>query len=148
MVSFFGLIVTEQYVTPAIVNSYGAFDELRYLQAIERLLKLSVPTLWGWLVVFYSLFHLLLNIVAELTRFGDREFYRVSAVLHAADLLLISHLPIGQVLQQYLSIVFGVFLLLLVCVQVWCKAAFRGQTHCIACTCSCLGQFPYAAELI
>ncbi|KAL3140361.1 hypothetical protein ABBQ38_004622 [Trebouxia sp. C0009 RCD-2024] len=76
MVSFFGLIVTEQYVTPAIVNSYGAFDELRYLQAIERLLKLSVPTLWGWLVVFYSLFHLLLNIVAELTRFGDREFYR------------------------------------------------------------------------
>ena len=86
MVSLFGLIVTEQYITPAIVNSYGAFDELRYLQAIERLLKLSVPTLWGWLVVFYSLFHLLLNIVAELTRFGDREFYRVSAVMHAADI--------------------------------------------------------------
>ena len=78
MVSFFGLIVTEQYVSPAIVNSFGAFNQLRYLQALERLLKLSVPTLWGWLVVFYTLFHLLLNIVAELTRFGDREFYLVS----------------------------------------------------------------------
>ena len=77
MVSFFGLIVTEQYVSPAIVNSFGAFNQLRYLQAFERLLKLSVPTLWGWLVVFYTLFHLLLNIVAELTRFGDREFYLV-----------------------------------------------------------------------
>jgi len=42
VVSMFGLIVTEQYVSPAIVNSYGAFNELRYLQAFERLLKLSV----------------------------------------------------------------------------------------------------------
>ena len=75
----FGLVLTEQYVFPAIVNSYGAFNELRYLQAFERLLKLSVPTLWGWLVVFYTLFHLLLNITAEFTRFGDREFYLVSA---------------------------------------------------------------------
>lgn len=75
VVSMFGLIVTEQYVSPAIVNSYGAFNELRYLQAFERLLKLSVPTLWGWLVVFYTLFHLLLNITAEFTGFGDREFY-------------------------------------------------------------------------
>ncbi len=77
VVSMFGLIVTEQYVSPAIVNSYGAFNELRYLQAFERLLKLSVPTLWGWLVVFYTLFHLLLNITAEFTGFGDREFYLV-----------------------------------------------------------------------
>ena len=75
----FGLVLTEQYVFPAIVNSYGAFNELRYLQAFERLLKLSVPTLWGGLVVFYTLFHLLLNITAEFTRFGDREFYLVSA---------------------------------------------------------------------
>ena len=75
----FGLIVTEQYVSPAIVNSYGAFNELQYLQALERLLKLSVPTLWGWLVVFYTLFHLLLNITAEFTGFGDREFYLVSS---------------------------------------------------------------------
>lgn len=142
MVSFFGLIVTEQYVTPAIVNSYGAFDELRYLQAIERLLKLSVPTLWGWLVVFYSLFHLLLNIVAELTRFGDREFYRVSAVLHAADLLLIRRLSFGQVLQQCVSIVFGVF------GRYWCLFKFLVQSslhrpnHCIACTWPCSGKFP------
>ena len=82
MVSFFGLIVTEQYVSPTLKNSSGAFNELRYLQAVERLLKLSVPTLWGWLVVFYTLFHLLLNIIAELTRFGDREFYLVPSICH------------------------------------------------------------------
>lgn len=81
VVSMFGLVVTEQYVSPAIVNSYGAFNELRYLQALERLLKLSVPTLWGWLVVFYTLFHLLLNITAEFTGFGDREFYLVGPFL-------------------------------------------------------------------
>ena len=80
VVSALGLMLTEQYVSPAIMNSYGAFNDLRWLQFLERLLKLSVPTLWGWLVVFYSLFHLLLNITAEFTRFGDREFYLVSVV--------------------------------------------------------------------
>ena len=76
--------MTEQYVVPAVINSYSAVDELQFLQACQRLLELAVPTLCGWLVVFYTLFHLWLNIVAELTRFGDREFYRVSAVLCAA----------------------------------------------------------------
>lgn len=78
MVGLFGLFITEQYVYPTIMNSYGAFNELQWLQMFERLLKLSVPCLWGWLVIFYTLFHLLLNITAELTRFGDREFYLVS----------------------------------------------------------------------
>ena len=43
----------------------------------ERVLKLSLPTLYGWIIMFYCLFHLWLNILAELTGFGDREFYKV-----------------------------------------------------------------------
>ena len=97
VVSMFGLIVTEQYVSPAIVNSYGAFNELRYLQAFERLLKLSVPTLWGWLVVFYTLFHLLLNITAEFTGFGDREFYLVRSPFFSPAVALLSRaFPLSQ----------------------------------------------------
>ena len=49
----------------------------------ERVLKLSLPTLYGWIIMFYCLFHLWLNILAELTHFGDREFYKVRfAFLH------------------------------------------------------------------
>jgi diacylglycerol O-acyltransferase-1 len=48
-----------------------------WLRMIERLLKLSLPTLYWWLAMFYTLFDLWLNIIAEILRFGDREFYKV-----------------------------------------------------------------------
>lgn len=47
-----------------------------WLRMVERVLKLSIPTLYFWLAMFYSLFELWLNILAEFTRFGDREFYK------------------------------------------------------------------------
>lgn len=43
---------------------------------LERLLKLSIPNHVIWLICFYWLFHSCLNVVAEVTRFADREFYR------------------------------------------------------------------------
>ena len=43
----------------------------------ERVLKLALPSTYAWLLGFYCLFHLWLNVLAELTRFGDREFYKV-----------------------------------------------------------------------
>jgi diacylglycerol O-acyltransferase-1 len=43
---------------------------------VERVLKLSVPTLYFWLAMFYALFHTWLNLLAELLRFADCEFYR------------------------------------------------------------------------
>jgi hypothetical protein len=43
---------------------------------LERVLKLSVPVLYFWLVMFYMFFHLWMNILAELLCFGDREFYK------------------------------------------------------------------------
>jgi len=43
---------------------------------LERVLKLALPNLYVWLCIFYALFHLWLNILAEVTRFGDRDFYK------------------------------------------------------------------------
>ncbi|KAH7444121.1 hypothetical protein KP509_02G065400 [Ceratopteris richardii] len=67
--------VFRQYVNPTIQNSQHPLKG-NYLYAIERVLKLSIPTLYVWLCIFYTLFHLWLNIIAELTYFGDREFYK------------------------------------------------------------------------
>ncbi|KAM4124129.1 hypothetical protein ACB094_01G208900 [Castanea mollissima] len=67
--------IIEQYINPIVKNSQHPLKgDLLY--AIERILKLSVPNLYVWLCMFYCLFHLWLNILAELLRFGDREFYK------------------------------------------------------------------------
>lgn len=36
----------------------------------------QVPNHFIWLIFFYWLFHSSMNAVAEVLRFGDREFYR------------------------------------------------------------------------
>ena len=51
-------------------------EKAREKQIAERVLKLGLPNLYCWLAMFYCLFHLWLNILGELTRFGDREFYK------------------------------------------------------------------------
>lgn len=51
---------------------------------IERVLKLAIPSTYAWLAIFYCLFHLWLNILAELTCFADREFYKVRGPMCAA----------------------------------------------------------------
>ena len=43
---------------------------------MKYVLKLAVPSLVCWLGMFYSLFHLHLNILAEVTYFGDRLYYK------------------------------------------------------------------------
>ena len=74
------LIIVEQYIQPTIANGITPWKELQWPKLIERVLKLSLPTVYGWLIMFYSVFHLLLNIIAELTGFEDREFYKVSVL--------------------------------------------------------------------
>ncbi|OMO67255.1 Membrane bound O-acyl transferase, MBOAT [Corchorus capsularis] len=77
LVIFTGLMgfIIEQYINPIVQNSQHPLKgDLLY--AIERVLKLSVPVLYVWLCMFYCFFHLWLNILAELLRFGDREFYK------------------------------------------------------------------------
>jgi diacylglycerol O-acyltransferase-1 len=77
LVVFLGLIgfIIEQYINPTVSKSQPPLKG-NYLYAAERILKLSMPVLYVWLCMFYCLFHLWLNIVAELLRFGDREFYK------------------------------------------------------------------------
>lgn len=77
LVIFTGLMgfIVEQYINPIVQNSQHPLKG-NLLYAVERVLKLSVPNLYVWLCMFYCLFHLWLNILAELLRFGDREFYK------------------------------------------------------------------------
>ncbi|CAL5039036.1 unnamed protein product [Urochloa decumbens] len=74
---FTGLMgfIIEQYINPIVKNSKHPLKG-NFLNAIERVLKLSVPTLYVWLCMFYCFFHLWLNILAEILCFGDREFYK------------------------------------------------------------------------
>ncbi|CDF41223.1 unnamed protein product [Chondrus crispus] len=39
-------------------------------------MKLALPSFIMWLLFFWGFFHCGLNVIAELTRFADREFYR------------------------------------------------------------------------
>ncbi|XP_021747049.1 diacylglycerol O-acyltransferase 1A-like [Chenopodium quinoa] len=77
LVIFTGVMgfIVEQYINPIVQNSQHPL-KANLLYAIERILKLSVPNLYVWLCMFYCFFHLWLNILAELLKFGDREFYK------------------------------------------------------------------------
>jgi len=69
-------IMTEQFVVPTLNNAVAPIRELHFMKLLERLLKLAVPNVYLWLCMFYALFHLWLNILAEVTCFGDRLFYK------------------------------------------------------------------------
>lgn len=56
--------------------AYMQTGEYNYLGILERVLKLSVPNLAIWLLLFFMFFHSFLNLTAELCRFGDRQFYK------------------------------------------------------------------------
>ncbi|CAN6340895.1 unnamed protein product [Urochloa humidicola] len=67
--------IIEQYINPIVVNSQHPLKG-GLLDAVETVLKLSLPNVYLWLCMFYCFFHLWLNILAEILRFGDREFYK------------------------------------------------------------------------
>ena len=71
------LILVEQYMMP-ILDNFTNFYKAGTLTPtifVERLLKLAIPNLYVWLLMFYMLFHCWLNILGELLYFGDRCFY-------------------------------------------------------------------------
>jgi len=70
------LILLQQWVVPILLNSKTPFRETNVLRILERLLKLAIPNHVIWLIMFYAFFHSWLNVLAEVLRFGDREFYR------------------------------------------------------------------------
>lgn len=78
MVFLFSLwfILLQQWMIPIIMNSKVPFREANMIRIFERLLKLAVPNHVCWLIAFYTIFHSYFNILAEILRFGDREFYK------------------------------------------------------------------------
>ncbi|KAK3896987.1 MBOAT, membrane-bound O-acyltransferase family-domain-containing protein, partial [Staphylotrichum tortipilum] len=68
-------LAAAQYATPLLHNSLDKMATLDVMSIAERLLKLSTVSLLIWLAGFFALFQSFLNLEAELTRFGDREFY-------------------------------------------------------------------------
>lgn len=72
------LTIVSQYMMPIVRNTIPILQEenLNYLVLLERHLKLAVPNLYIWLLMFASLFHCWCNIFGELTRFSDRTFYK------------------------------------------------------------------------
>uniref|UniRef100_A0A672KB47 O-acyltransferase n=1 Tax=Sinocyclocheilus grahami TaxID=75366 RepID=A0A672KB47_SINGR len=70
------LSIVFQWMVPIIRSSMKPLQEMDYSRMTERLLRLAVPNHLIWLIFFYWFFHSSMNFVAELLRFGDREFYR------------------------------------------------------------------------
>lgn len=68
--------LAEQYSRPILRNSMIPLNELNGLAVVERILKLSIPSVYIWLMMFFLVFHSYLNLWAEILRFGDRSFYR------------------------------------------------------------------------
>lgn len=73
-----------QVVRPILKNMLEELSELqeeeRHILSIhiyaEYLLKLGMASSYIWLLVFYGFFHVLLNLLAQVLRFGDRMYYR------------------------------------------------------------------------
>lgn len=86
------MAITDQYIFPAVKNSLESVKHKKTGKYIERVLKLSIPVVYSWLCMFYILFHVWLNILAEVLRFGDRvrtsiakvdlQYYLVCEVEH------------------------------------------------------------------
>eukprot|EP00798_Chlamydomonas_sp_ICE-L_P001934 gene1934-33344_t len=69
-------IIIRQFMKPSVHSAMQPLRKMNWPHVVERVLKLALPSTYAWLCMFYCLFHLWLNIIAELTRFGDREFYK------------------------------------------------------------------------
>ena len=80
MFEFFSLAVviwllSAQYAAPVLRNSIDKIATMDVASILERIMKLSTISLIIWLAGFFALFQSLLNALAEVMRFGDREFY-------------------------------------------------------------------------
>ncbi|CAD6506546.1 BgTH12-07773 [Blumeria graminis f. sp. triticale] len=68
-------IASAQYAAPVLRNSLDKIVTLDIPSILERLMKLSTISLAIWLAGFFAFFQSFLNALAEVMRFGDREFY-------------------------------------------------------------------------
>lgn len=75
VVSIAIVVLTKQYALPTLVNSTAAMRDASWGKLLERLLKLSMISLYIWILSFFLFFHSFLSAFAELLRFGDRRFF-------------------------------------------------------------------------
>ncbi|KMU75583.1 sterol O-acyltransferase 1 [Coccidioides immitis RMSCC 3703] len=73
--SVFMWIISAQYASPTLLNALEKIALREWASIAERVMKLSTISLVIWLAGFYALFQSFLNALAEVMRFGDREFY-------------------------------------------------------------------------
>jgi diacylglycerol O-acyltransferase-1 len=73
--SVFMWVVSAQYAVPVLMNSLEMMATLDLFSILERLMKLSTISLVVWLAGFFALFQSFLNALAEVMKFGDRDFY-------------------------------------------------------------------------
>ena len=73
--SIFIWFASAQYAAPTLKNSLQKIATLEYVSILERLMKLSIVSSIIWLAGFFAIFQSMLNALAEIMRFGDREFY-------------------------------------------------------------------------
>ncbi|ODV63675.1 uncharacterized protein ASCRUDRAFT_5626 [Ascoidea rubescens DSM 1968] len=55
-------------------SSNSSFS-INHLDIIEKIIHLTDVSIVCWILVYFMVFHTFLNLVAEITKFGDREFY-------------------------------------------------------------------------
>lgn len=75
VLSMFIWFASAQYAAPLLHNSLSKISSLDLASILERLMKLSTISLVIWLAGFFAVFQSALNALAEIMRFGDREFY-------------------------------------------------------------------------
>jgi diacylglycerol O-acyltransferase-1 len=67
--------LVQQWIIPTVKNSLIPFENMDLMKIQERLLKLAIPNHLIWLIWFYLVFHCWLNILGEVLKFADRDFY-------------------------------------------------------------------------
>ena len=73
--SVFIWLASAQYAAPVLRNSLNKMVSLDIASILERLMKLSTISLIIWLAGFFAVFQSLLNALAEIMLFGDRQFF-------------------------------------------------------------------------
>ncbi|SJK85830.1 diacylglycerol O-acyltransferase [Babesia microti strain RI] len=74
-------IIADQYIILTVKNTFTMeeFKSANFIHVaahiIDRMIILSLPIFYCWLIMFVTFFHHWFNILAEITRFGDRKFY-------------------------------------------------------------------------
>ncbi|KAK1163430.1 diacylglycerol O-acyltransferase 1-like [Acipenser oxyrinchus oxyrinchus] len=69
------IAMIQQLIFPLILKSSRLFTEMDMTAKIKHVMELVAPNNFIWIILFYWFCHSVLNFMAELLKFGDREFY-------------------------------------------------------------------------